>query len=172
MKKLPQKVEDTLKTEEKCIEIAEKIKSAKSAFYIGRGLDDSVGKEGALKLKEISYIYTESFAAGELKHGTIALIEENTPVIAVLTQDKLLEKTMSNIQEVKARGAYTIIITDKDSKDMANYADDIIVVPKVYDLFSSILAVIPAQFVAYHTSIKKGNDVDKPRNLAKSVTVE
>ncbi len=172
MKKLPQKVEDTLKTEEKCIEIAEKIKNAKSAFYIGRGLDDSVGKEGALKLKEISYIYTESFAAGELKHGTIALIEENTPVIAVLTQDKLLEKTMSNIQEVKARGAYTIIITDKDSKDMASYADDIIVVPKVYDLFSSILAVIPSQFIAYHTSIKKGNDVDKPRNLAKSVTVE
>lgn len=172
LKKLPQKVEDTLKTEEKCIEIAEKIKNSKSAFYIGRGLDDSVGKEGALKLKEISYIYTESFAAGELKHGTIALIEENTPVIAVLTQDKLLEKTMSNIQEVKARGAYTIIITDKDSKDMASYADEIIVVPKVYDLFSSILAVIPAQFIAYHTSIKKGNDVDKPRNLAKSVTVE
>ena len=172
LKKLPQKVEETLKTEEKCIEIAEKIKNAKSAFYIGRGLDDSVGKEGALKLKEISYIYTESFAAGELKHGTIALIEENTPVIAVLTQDKLLEKTISNIQEVKARGAYTIIITDKDSNDIANYADDIIVVPKVYDLFSSILAVIPAQFIAYHTSIKKGNDVDKPRNLAKSVTVE
>ena len=172
LKKLPQKVEDTLKTEEKCIEIAKKIKNSKSAFYIGRGLDDSVGKEGALKLKEISYIYTESFAAGELKHGTIALIEENTPVIAVLTQDKLLEKTMSNIQEVKARGAYTIIITDKDSKDMASYADEIIVVPKVYDLFSSILAVIPAQFIAYHTSIKKGNDVDKPRNLAKSVTVE
>lgn len=172
LKKLPQKVEDTLKIEDKCIEIAEKIKNAKSAFYIGRGLDDSVGKEGALKLKEISYIYTESFAAGELKHGTIALIEENTPVIAVLTQDKLLEKTMSNIQEVKARGAYTIIITDKDSKDMASYADEIIVVPKVYDLFSSILAVIPAQFIAYHTSIKKGNDVDKPRNLAKSVTVE
>ena len=172
LKKLPQKVEDTLKIEDKCIEIAEKIKNAKSAFYIGRGLDDSVGKEGALKLKEISYIYTESFAAGELKHGTIALIEENTPVIAVLTQDKLLEKTMSNIQEVKARGAYTIIITDKDSKDMASYADEIIVVPKIYDLFSSILAVIPAQFIAYHTSIKKGNDVDKPRNLAKSVTVE
>lgn len=172
LKKLPQKVEDTLKTEEKCIEIAEKIKNSKSAFYIGRGLDDSVGKEGALKLKEISYIYTESFAAGELKHGTIALIEENTPVIAVITQDKLLEKTMSNIQEVKARGAYTIIITDKDSKDIENYADEIIVVPKVYDLFSSILAVIPAQFIAYHTSIKKGNDVDKPRNLAKSVTVE
>jgi len=172
LKKLPQKVEDTLKIEDKCIEIAEKIKNAKSAFYIGRGLDDSVGKEGALKLKEISYIYTESFAAGELKHGTIALIEENTPVIAVLTQDKLLEKTMSNIQEVKARGAYTIIITDKDSKDMASYADEIIVVPKVYDLFSSILAVIPTQFIAYHTSIKKGNDVDKPRNLAKSVTVE
>ena len=172
LKKLPQKVEDTLKIEDKCIEIAEKIKNAKSAFYIVRGLDDSVGKEGALKLKEISYIYTESFAAGELKHGTIALIEENTPVIAVLTQDKLLEKTMSNIQEVKARGAYTIIITDKDSKDMASYADEIIVVPKVYDLFSSILAVIPAQFIAYHTSIKKGNDVDKPRNLAKSVTVE
>ena len=172
LKKLPQKVEETLKTEEKCIEIAEKIKNAKSAFYIGRGLDDSVGKEGALKLKEISYIYTESFAAGELKHGTIALIEENTPVIAVLTQDKLLEKTISNIQEVKARGAHTIIITDKDSNDIANYADDIVVVPKVYDLFSSILAVIPAQFIAYHTSIKKGNDVDKPRNLAKSVTVE
>ena len=172
LKKLPQKVEETLKTEEKCIEIAEKIKNSKSAFYIGRGLDDSVGKEGALKLKEISYIYTESFAAGELKHGTIALIEENTPVIAVLTQDKLLEKTISNIQEVKARGAYTIIITDKDSNDIANYADDIVVVPKVYDLFSSILAVIPAQFIAYHTSIKKGNDVDKPRNLAKSVTVE
>lgn len=172
LKKLPQKVEETLKTEEKCIEIAEKIKNSRSAFYIGRGLDDSVGKEGALKLKEISYIYTESFAAGELKHGTIALIEENTPVIAVLTQDRLLEKTISNIQEVKARGAYTIIITDKDSNDIANYADDIIVVPKVYDLFSSILAVIPAQFIAYHTSIKKGNDVDKPRNLAKSVTVE
>lgn len=172
LKKLPQKVEETLKTEEKCIEIAEKIKNSRSAFYIGRGLDDSVGKEGALKLKEISYIYTESFAAGELKHGTIALIEENTPVIAVLTQDKLLEKTISNIQEVKARGAYTIIITDKDSNDIANYADDIVVVPKVYDLFSSILAVIPAQFIAYHTSIKKGNDVDKPRNLAKSVTVE
>lgn len=172
LKEIPGKVEETLKIEQKCIEIAEKIKDSKSAFYIGRGLDDSVGKEGALKLKEISYIYTESFAAGELKHGTIALIEEKTPVIAILTQDKLFEKTISNIQEVKARGAYTIIITDKDTKDLLNYADEIISVPKVYDAFSSILAVIPAQFIAYHTSIKKGNDVDKPRNLAKSVTVE
>ncbi|MGP1410642.1 MAG: glutamine--fructose-6-phosphate transaminase (isomerizing) [Peptoanaerobacter stomatis] len=172
LKKLPQKVKETLFVEKKCIEIAEKIKNSKSAFYIGRGLDDSVGKEGALKLKEISYIYTESFAAGELKHGTIALIEKNTPVIAVVTQDKLLDKTMSNIQEVKARGAYTIIITDKHIEDINNYADDVIQIPEVYDIFSSILAVIPAQFIAYYTSIKKGNDVDKPRNLAKSVTVE
>ena len=172
LKEIPEKVKATLEIEQKCIEIAEKIKDSKSAFYIGRGVDDSVGKEGALKLKEISYIYTESFAAGELKHGTIALIEKGTPVIALATQDKLLEKTMSNIQEVKARGAYTIIITDKDTDMMQNYADDIIVVPQVYDMFSSILAVIPAQFIAYYTSIKKGNDVDKPRNLAKSVTVE
>ena len=172
LKEIPEKVKATLEIEQKCIEIAEKIKDSKSAFYIGRGVDDSVGKEGALKLKEISYIYTESFAAGELKHGTIALIEKGTPVIALATQDKLLEKTMSNIQEVKARGAYTIIITDKDTNMMQNYADDIIVVPQVYDMFSSILTVIPAQFIAYYTSIKKGNDVDKPRNLAKSVTVE
>lgn len=172
LKKLPEKVKQTLEIEKKCIDIAEKIKNSKSAFYIGRGLDDSVGKEGALKLKEISYIYTESFAAGELKHGTIALIEKDTPVIAVVTQDKLFEKTMSNIQEVKARGAYTIIITDKDTKDIENYADEIIQIPQIYDMFSSILAVIPAQFIAYYTSIKKGNDVDKPRNLAKSVTVE
>lgn len=129
-------------------------------------------QEAALKLKEISYIYTEAFAAGELKHGTIALIEKGTPVFCVVTQSSLEEKMISNIKEVKARGAFVIAITKEGNTEVAKAADDVIYIPKAEDLLMPILSVVPTQLVAYYASLERGNDVDKPRNLAKSVTVE
>jgi len=172
MKELPQKVEEILQRSDEIKEIAEIIKDKKSAFYIGRGLDYQSSMEGALKLKEISYIHTEAFAAGELKHGTIALIEEGTPVIAIASQDYLYEKMVSNIQEVKARGAYVISIVKKGMDENLNHSDKTIYIPEVDNILAPVLTVVPAQLLAYYTSMIKGNDVDKPRNLAKSVTVE
>lgn len=169
IKMLPQKVEEMLEKCDEIKEIANHIKDKNSAFYIGRGLDYQSSMEGALKIKEVSYIHTEALPAGELKHGTIALIEKGTPVVAIGSQDHLYEKLASNIQEVKARGAYVISIV-KEGRE--NVSDRTIYIPEVDNLLSPVLTAIPTQLLAYYTSVLKGNDVDKPRNLAKSVTVE
>ncbi|WP_352407583.1 glutamine--fructose-6-phosphate transaminase (isomerizing) [Acetoanaerobium noterae] len=172
MKELPAKVEKILENYEDIKQVAKEIKDNHSAFYLGRGLDYQTAMEGALKLKEISYIHTEAFAAGELKHGTIALIEEGTPVIAIASQERLYEKMLSNIQEVKARGAYVIAIANENRKEIEAQANRVIYVPEVDDILAPVLTAVPTQLIAYYTSLIKGNDVDKPRNLAKSVTVE
>ena len=155
-----------------CQYISTKLITADSLLYIGRGLDYALSMEGSLKLKEISYIHSESYAAGELKHGTISLVEEGMPVIAVATQNTLLEKTVSNIKEVKARGAMTIVICDEEADIDPDAADYLIRVPKLTEMLMPMVATVPMQLLAYYTSVNKGNDVDKPRNLAKSVTVE
>lgn len=172
MNTLSEKVQSILNDTEPERLIAEKIKEKSSLFYLGRGADYQTALEGSLKLKEISYIFTEAFAAGELKHGTIALIEEGTPVVAIATQWNLVEKMISNIKEVKARGAYVYAITTEGETEIAKVADEVIYIPKTLDILKPVLSVIPTQLIAYYTSLAKGIDVDKPRNLAKSVTVE
>lgn len=172
LKTLPKKVDELVKKDESIKEFAEEIKSSKSLFYIGRSLDYATSIEAALKLKEVSYIHTEAFAAGELKHGTISLIEEATPVIAIMTQGNLLDKTLSNVEEVKSRGAKVFSITSKDDSRIRKVSEKTLILPKTMDILYPILSVIPTQLMAYYTSIAKGIDVDKPRNLAKSVTVE
>lgn len=172
MKTLSEKVESLLKDTEPEKLIAEKIKHKNSLFYLGRGADYQTALEGSLKLKEISYIFTEAFAAGELKHGTIALIEDGTPVVAIATQSDLVEKMISNIKEVKARGAYVYAIATEGETEIAKVADEVIYIPDTLDILKPVLSVIPTQLIAYYTSLAKGIDVDKPRNLAKSVTVE
>lgn len=169
---LGNKVEEILSQKETIEAVAKILVEATSAFYLGRGLDYTTAMEAALKLKEISYLHTEAFAAGELKHGTIALIEEGTPVLAIVTQERLAEKMISNMKEVKARGAYVIAIAKEGTPHIGHVADKIIEVPAVCDILMPILSVIPTQLLAYYTSTLKGLDVDKPRNLAKSVTVE
>ncbi len=143
-----------------------------SAFYIGRGIDDAVAREGSLKLKEISYIHSEAIAAGELKHGTIALIEDGTLVVALTTQDRLYDKMLSAIKEVKARGAYVIAVAKEGNQDIQKEADAVMSIPDTYDELTPILSVIPLQLLAYYIAVARGCDVDKPKNLAKSVTVE
>lgn len=165
-------LEEMLKDDSREKEVAGLIKDKSALFYLGRGVDMQTAKEMALKLKEISYIYAESFAAGELKHGPIALIENGTPVIAVSTQSAMVEKMVSNIQEVKARGAYVIGIGCEGDNLLASVCDKVIYIPRVDDLLTPLLSVVPGQLIAYHTTCMKGFDVDKPRNLAKSVTVE
>ena len=143
-----------------------------SLFFIGRNTDYAVALEGALKMKEISYLHAESYAAGELKHGTIALIEENQPVIAVCCNEALADKTLSNIVEVKARGAKVLALAFKGNKKIVSQADDVIFIPRTETIFSACLAVVPLQLLAYYAAKEKGCDIDKPKNLAKSVTVE
>ena len=172
MEKLPSQIEEILKHKEEFKEIADSIKNAKSIFYTGRSLDYITAKEGALKLKEISYIHTEAFPSGELKHGSIALIEEGTPVISVALYSEILDKTVSNNQELIARGAKVISISEEGNEFVKDSSDEMIEIPKTIDLLTPLLAVIPEQLIAYYTSVLLGNDVDKPRNLAKSVTVE
>ena len=172
LKTLPKKVEELVKKDESIKEFAHEIKDSKSLFYIGRSLDYATSIEAALKLKEVSYIHTEAFAAGELKHGTISLIEEDTPVIAIMTQGNLLDKTLSNVEEVRSRGAKVFSITSKDDSRIRKVSEKTLILPKTMDILYPILSVIPTQLMAYYTSIAKGIDVDKPRNLAKSVTVE
>jgi len=155
-----------------CENISGKLANADNLLYIGRGLDYVLSMEGSLKLKEISYIHSECYAAGELKHGTISLITDGFPVIAVATQRSVMEKTISNIKEVKARKALTILLCDEDYENLSGIADYTIKIPKIHELIAPVLASVPMQLLAYYTAIKKGNDVDKPRNLAKSVTVE
>ncbi|MGN0452678.1 MAG: glutamine--fructose-6-phosphate transaminase (isomerizing) [Ruminococcus sp.] len=159
-------------TDALCKEIAEVLIDAQSLLYIGRGLDYALSMEGSLKLKEISYIHSEAYAAGELKHGTISLITDGMPVIAIATQNALFEKTVSNIKEVKARGAMVILICDEEAEVAPDVADYVIRVPKTEELLMPMAAAVPMQLLAYYTSVRRGNDVDKPRNLAKSVTVE
>ena len=169
---LSDKIELMLKKESDIKQIADSIKDKNAVFYLGRNMDYNSALEGALKLKEISYIFTEAFAAGELKHGTIALIEEDTPVITIATQTALLDKTFSNMQEVKARGAHLIAFTRESATTICNEADVTVTIPECPDLLMPVVSIVPAQLLAYYTSVLKGNDVDKPRNLAKSVTVE
>ncbi len=172
LKLIPEKVQKILDQHDEIKEIANEIKDNEHAFYIGRGLDYNLSLEGSLKIKEISYMHAEAFAAGELKHGTIALIEENTPVVATMTQTDLFEKSISNIKEVKSRGAHVIAITQEGNKEAEQVADKIIYIPRTNDILQSIIAVVPLQLLAYYVAVLKGRDVDKPRNLAKSVTVE
>lgn len=169
---MPDIIRETLELKDTCSFVASKLMNAESLLYIGRGLDYALSMEGSLKLKEISYIHSESYAAGELKHGTISLITEGMPVIAVATQKKLIEKTVSNIREVKARGAMVILICDNSIEVGEGVADYIIRLPQTDEQLMPMAAAAPLQLIAYYTSVLKGNDVDKPRNLAKSVTVE
>lgn len=169
---MPDIIRETLELKDTCSFVASKLVNAESLLYIGRGLDYALSMEGSLKLKEISYIHSESYAAGELKHGTISLITEGMPVIAVATQKKLIEKTVSNIREVKARGAMVMLICDNSIEVGEGVADYIIRLPQTDEQLMPMAAAAPLQLIAYYTSVLKGNDVDKPRNLAKSVTVE
>ena len=172
MRSIPEKIEFILKDKERIQWFAAKFSNAKDVFFIGRGIDYAICLEGSLKMKEISYIHSEAYAAGELKHGTISLIEDNTLVIGVVTQPDLYEKTVSNIVEVKSRGAYIMGLTTSGYYEMEDTADFITYVPKIDEHFATSLAVIPLQLMGYYISVSKGLDVDKPRNLAKSVTVE
>lgn len=169
---IPEKLAQTLDIEEACQYVGSRLINADSLLYIGRGLDYALSMEGSLKLKEISYIHSEAYAAGELKHGTISLVTEEMPVIAVATQEDLFDKTISNIKEVKARGAKVTLIC-KDTTDVSSdIADYQVKVPVTEDILMPMLAAVPMQMIAYYTSVLRGCDVDKPRNLAKSVTVE
>lgn len=169
---IPEKIEEIIKNEEFIKTMALKMTEKDNGFFLGRGLDYSVAVEGALKVKEVSYMHTEAFPSGELKHGTIALIEDGVPVIALATQGPLFQKSLSNIKEVKARGAYVLAITQEGNTLAEEVADDVIYIPTISDIMSGLLSIIPLQLLAYHISDSRGIDVDKPRNLAKSVTVE
>ena len=167
---LPAKIEQTLKLSSNVENLAKKVYQEKDIFFLGRGIDETVAKEGSLKLKEISYIHSESYAAGELKHGPIALIEKGVTVISIMTDPNLVEKTISNIQEVITRGAKTIVITNQNVD--SSMFDFVLQIPETSPFVSPILSIIPLQLFSYYISKEKGLDVDKPRNLAKSVTVE
>lgn len=169
---LPVKIEKALDDKERIQWFASKHANKKDVFFIGRGIDYAVSLEGSLKLKEISYVHSEAYAAGELKHGTISLVEEGTLVIGVLTQEKLFEKTVSNMVEVKSRGAYLMGVTGYGNYNVEDTVNFAVYVPKTESYFTTSLAVIPLQLLGYYVSVAKGLDVDKPRNLAKSVTVE
>ena len=169
---IPDKIEKLLEDKERIQWFAAKQMNAQNMFFIGRGIDYAVSLEGSLKMKEISYIRSEAYAAGELKHGTISLIEPGTLVIGVLTQQDLYEKTVSNMVECKSRGAYLMALTTYGNYSIEDCAEFVIYIPKTDPLFAASLAVIPLQPLGYYVSVAKGLDVDKPRNLAKSVTVE
>ena len=169
---LPNQIEALLGNKERIQRFANRFVAAKDVFFIGRGIDYAISLEGSLKLKEISYIHSEAYAAGELKHGTISLIEDGTLVIAVVTQEDLYKKSVSNIVEVKTRGAYVLSVTNDNNIDMEKTADSVIYIPQTNPYFANSLAIIPLQLFGYYVSVGKGLDVDKPRNLAKSVTVE
>ena len=172
LKTLPKKIQEALDMNSAIPTLAKKYHGADSMFFIGRNTDYAVALEGALKMKEISYIHAESYAAGELKHGTIALIEEHQPVIAMCCNESIMEKTMSNIVEVKARGAEVLAVTFKDNQKIVSLADDMIYVPKIETIFTAALEIVPLQLLAYYVAKENGCDIDKPKNLAKSVTVE
>lgn len=170
--RLPEKIQRTLDDKERIQWFASKYANAKDIFFIGRGIDYAISLEGSLKMKEISYIHSEAYAAGELKHGTISLIEEGTLVVGVVTQKALFEKTLSNMVETKSRGAYLMGLTLYGNYNIEDNADFSVYVPKTEQYFTTSLAIVPLQLMGYYVSVAKGLDVDKPRNLAKSVTVE
>ena len=172
LKTLPKKIQEALDMNSAIPTLAKKYHGADSMFFIGRNTDYAVALEGALKMKEISYIHAESYAAGELKHGTIALIEEHQPVIAMCCNESIMEKTMSNIVEVKARGAEVLAVTFKDNQKIVSLADDMIYVPRIETIFTAAVEIVPLQLLAYYVAKENGCDIDKPKNLAKSVTVE
>ena len=169
---LPDQIEMLLAQKEKIQHFANRYVGARDIFFIGRGIDYAISLEGSLKLKEISYIHSEAYAAGELKHGTISLIEDGTLVVAVSTQEELFQKTISNIVEVKARGAFVMAVTNEANKAMEKAADYVVYLPETSSCFTNSLAIVPLQLFAYYVAVGRGCDVDKPRNLAKSVTVE
>ena len=169
---IPDKIRKMLEDKERLQWFASKLAAQKDIFFIGRGIDYAICMEGSLKMKEISYIHSEAYAAGELKHGTISLIENGTFVIGVLTQSRLYEKTLSNLVETKSRGAYLMALTSFGNYSIEDSADFVVYVPKIHELFTASLAIIPLQLLGYYVSCARGLDVDKPRNLAKSVTVE
>jgi glucosamine--fructose-6-phosphate aminotransferase (isomerizing) len=169
---LPDKVETILRDTTEIEAIAEELKNVSNVLYLGRGYNFPVALEGALKLKEISYIHAEGYPAAEMKHGPIALIDENMPVVVIAPKDNTYEKIISNIQEVKARKGIVIAIVNEDDTAIQSLADHLIRVPRTVDFLSPILNIIPLQLLAYHIAVKRGCNVDQPRNLAKSVTVE
>ena len=168
----PDKVQELLENKEEFENVAKLLKDEKDVFFLGRGIDYALALEGSLKLKEVSYIHSEAYAGGELKHGTIALIEPGTKVIALLTQEKLREKMVSNVVEVKARGAYVIGLAYEGDQLDSSVFDKVITIPRVSNRVATIPAAVALQLLAYYTAKEKGCDIDKPRNLAKSVTVE
>lgn len=172
LKTIPDKIEKILEDKERIQWFAAKVANSKDIFFIGRGIDYAVSLEGSLKLKEISYIHSEAYAAGELKHGTLSLIEDNILVIGVLTQSELYEKTISNMVECKSRGAYLMGLTTYGKYEVEDTVEFTVYIPKIDEHFAASLAVVPLQLLGYYVSVAKGLDVDKPRNLAKSVTVE
>jgi len=172
LKTMPEKIEEVLKCEPAIQKLASEQFNNPSVFFMGRGVDVDTAYEGSLKFKEISYINSFAVAAGELKHGTIALIEDETLVISLATQDHLFDKMLSNIKEVKARGAHVVGVAKEGHPEIEKVADESIFIPKTMDELAPLLSVIPLQLFAYYVSLARGNDVDKPRNLAKSVTVE
>ncbi|MFQ3544060.1 glutamine--fructose-6-phosphate transaminase (isomerizing) [Halobacillus rhizosphaerae] len=169
---IPEQIEEILEHSKGIRWYAESIKDASSVFFLGRGVDHAVSLEGSLKLKEISYIHSEAYPAGELKHGTLALIEEGTPIVSLMTQESVSEKMLGNIKEVKARGAQVLGIAIEGDMKIWDYVDETCFIPNTLSILTPLLTVIPLQLIAYYTSLALGNDVDKPRNLAKSVTVE
>jgi glucosamine--fructose-6-phosphate aminotransferase (isomerizing) len=169
---IPEKVKIVLESNEHIKALAQKYKDANNALYLGRGYNFPIALEGALKLKEISYIHAEGYPAAEMKHGPIALVDESLPVIIVATKDSYYEKIVSNIQEIKARKGKVIGVITTGDKVITGLADDVIEVPEADELVAPMLSTIPLQLLAYHIGVAKGSDVDKPRNLAKSVTVE
>lgn len=172
MKALPAQIEMILNNREKIQKFANRYLAARDIFFIGRGIDHAISMEGSLKLKEISYIHSEAYAAGELKHGTISLVEEGTLVTAVLTQKDLYKKMISNMEEVRTRGAFVMAVTVEGNTDVEKAADYVVYIPETNRYFTNSLAIIPLQLFAYYVAVGRGCDVDKPRNLAKSVTVE
>jgi glutamine---fructose-6-phosphate transaminase (isomerizing) len=172
MRELPGQVRRTFSLSEQIVRIAHEIHEARDVLFIGRHTGYPAALEGALKLKELSYVHAEGYPAGELKHGPIALVEEGVPVVAVATECHVYPKVLSNIQEVRARGARVIAIASEGDEEISRHADDVLFVPRVPELFAPVVVTPPLQLLAYHVAKLRGCDVDQPRNLAKSVTVE
>ena len=169
---IPAQMEEYLADEEQIMQLAKQYQHHRDFLYLGRGVNYPIALEGALKLKEISYIHAEGYPAGEMKHGPIALIDEEMPVVAVAPHDGVMEKMLSNIEEVKARSGIVIAVTDREDAALSAKADSVIIVPRTHELLAPMLLVLPLQLLAYHIALLRGCDVDQPRNLAKSVTVE
>ena len=165
-------MEQVLKEQDKIKNLAENYRDVESTFFLGRGIDYAVAMEGALKLKETSYIHAEAYPAGEIKHGPIALIDDGVPVLALISQDHLVDKAMSNIKEVKARGAVVVAICKENLQENCQECDEQILLPQVNPILAPVVSVVPLQIFAYYMALFRGNNVDTPRNLTKSVTVE